>query len=436
MQPPTEVNDRQSFIKYAQQLTRHIGDIARKMKVVVEARLPKKAKKEIAYGKEVIGPEDRRYKEAFHTSLTSFLGWLSTRLPKQARVVGSSVAFLMNPKLGVPGDIDVWVNKNVSTEKFHDALYKAGWDFNNSYEPTNATMSPYVKNVMNYKNGSYPFELQIITVDKINVEDVVDDFDLDVAEGIWDPRDNNTNSTKPEVVQAIMNQVATFNPRHWDLVVQEGLSFKLTNRALNRIIKYRGKGFIVSVDPTSPTKITNRMVDKWIAEMSQNDENDNEGFYYTSSNETLAREIIKILRYQEQIRRDQVLRRVMFDMFQAVRLESAMKNPHTPAEKQLRDAARDFKDEYIRRGLRNDPVNDDIRKHFFDIDELELLLNEVFVLWWKYARDLAQFKPHRIVEHVYHPDPNSDEGVDEMVEYLLMKELIDEEEADNMRNRV
>lgn len=157
------------------------------------------------------------------------------------RIMGSTPAFLINNSISAPNDVDLWLYRKDRFQKIETKFLGKEWYQTSQYRPVGTNISPNILQVETYKSEMYPFTLQIIYID-IEYDDMLKQFDLDVAKGMWTPS-KGIGATNDIIRQNILSKTATFNPRPWDFQTGDDGVLTLTYRSISRLIKYKNKGF-------------------------------------------------------------------------------------------------------------------------------------------------------------------------------------------------
>jgi hypothetical protein len=166
-------------------------------------------------------------------------------------LTGSCASYLINRKIQVPGDIDLWVkigNTKNSTP--------VEWKLIDRFFPRSANISRQIYSVSIYQVENLGMKVQLMET-LCDPRKIIDEFDFTVSKAIWDPkiyndRRINFKCTDPEVIKDIQNMETTFLERPWDITkTRDDDQLTLTERSKRRIIKYLEKGFKIKPHPKS-----------------------------------------------------------------------------------------------------------------------------------------------------------------------------------------
>jgi hypothetical protein len=172
--------------------------------------------------------------------------------------MGSSVIYLFSEnEHHAPNDIDIWVPSGCGWEP----PVQTGWYpytsfYLGGYEKF--TLNEKITQVKNYRHILVSTELQVIFCNLTDPREMRNDFDFDVCRCIWSPELlHETNqvighhATEPNIAAAISDGVATFRHHNCDVLEDSSGVCRLSERGLERLSKYSGRGFKIQFDPSS-----------------------------------------------------------------------------------------------------------------------------------------------------------------------------------------
>lgn len=226
----------------------------------------------------------------------------------KAVIMGSAVAFMINPSIVKPNDVDVWVRgvDPVSTQLkygYHPLVLELksyGWVVGETFAGTKNSqrMSPDILKVYSLSHPKWSYKVQVVEI-AVGFEEMAAQFDMTVSMGIWNPAKHSKEgfigfrNTRQDVIDDILGKRAVFCERRWDITIYQGnpgepQRIVLTNRARDRLIKYIEKGFTIVVSDQS--SFTQDELDRNIRERVEENINravseDETGFYCCTSPE-------------------------------------------------------------------------------------------------------------------------------------------------------
>lgn len=329
----------------------------------------------------------------FTTTFSEFMKSINKALlDYNSCVAGSAAMYLFDNTLKTPNDVDIWTSQT-STRPMIEFLQSLGWFTKNTFMLNRdvKNISPDIRGITTFGHQDYPFDVQLIETHKQNPVDIIQGFDLNVVTIPWNGA-KFIGSIKNK--KAIKARVATFSPRPWDFMVSSECKLVLTKRALNRIVKYRNKGFKIQMDPKSG--ITIETVDKWISEMSKEDKENNTGYYCIGEEGSLNREICDVLKYRKLLLKGEGAKG-MFKKFA------------TEHEKSL--------GQYIPR------LTMDINKHFFEMETLGDFVRKLTYSWWMYSNHDLGEKPLPVYLWYSFETPSPENLCDDISNFVDMHDL-------------